>query len=282
MKNHTGFRHFSFAAAKNKKTPAYIRSIGHFVLTERDFYSCKYCEFGELFWCIDGKGEFLFSGKSFTLKPGYVWYYPPGSVHEFAPADKFFHYRWFTLQGFAAGALFQSAGLAPGMSYAGLCPDELFTIIEHNIGFASRQKSLHILSVGFEIICRAASADIKPPQPQDYLQHAKMMLERDFADPELNVQSVAGLLGIHRVQLSREFSRHYGVNISAYLKNLRLQKAMRMLKETHFTLAEIAGACGFSSADYLGKIVSSITGRNSTALRSADSPKKESSDLNIL
>lgn len=274
MKEITSFRNFSFAVPVEKNLPAYIRSVGHFCLLERNAPSCRCCQFGELFWCIEGKGAFQFENSTFVLKPGYAWYYPPGSCHEFAPADKFFHYRFFTINGPLAGALFQSAGIKPGINYAGVCPDELFKILEHDIGNATQKKCLHLLSAGFEILCRAASAGSPGKKEKDCLQKAMMLMERDFSDPELDVQAIADLLGINRVQLSREFSRHYGVNISSYLKNLRVQKALVMLRETSFSLEEIAVSCGFSSGDYLGKVISGVTGQCTAQFRNAPAAKR--------
>lgn len=269
------FLNFSFAVPGQKRLPAYIRSVGHFSISDPDPYSCRYCPFGELFWCIDGQGIFEYNGRSHTLKPGSVWYYPPGSFHQFAPADGYFNYRWFTIEGEMAGALFQSTGIQAGINYSGPCPEELFNMIEQGIRSSTHKKCLHLLSVGFEIICRAASGSSREERKKDYVRKAKELLERDFSDPGVNVQEIAELLGVHRVQLSREFAGQYGVTISAYLKNLRIQKALDMLRKTPLPLGSIARECGFSSADYLGKVVSGITGGKLRSLRPVSSGNSE-------
>ncbi|MBE6374309.1 MAG: helix-turn-helix domain-containing protein, partial [Lentisphaerae bacterium] len=56
-------------------------------------------------------------------------------------------------------------------------------------------------------------------------------------------------------------SRQHGVTISEYLRNLRLQKGLKMLRETELPIREIALACGFSSADYFGKVITAATGK---------------------
>ena len=62
------------------------------------------------------------------------------------------------------------------------------------------------------------------------------------------------LIPIHRVQLSRNFSQQFGVTISGYLRNLRLQKGLELLRETRLTIEGIALSSGFASADYFGKV----------------------------
>lgn len=265
---------FDLALPRQKKLPAFIRSVGHFLLSKPDPGSCRVCNFGELFWCIDGKGIFEYNGRRHVLKPGGVWYYPPGSHHLFYPAEGEFNYRWFTIEGEMAGALFQSAGLQPGVNGGGPCPEELFNVLQQGIRNSTRKKSMHLLSVGFEIICRAVAGDSRKIQAKDYVRKAGELMERDFSDPALNIQAVAELLGVHRVQLSREFSKHYGVTMSVYLKNLRLQKALEMIRKSSFSLGEIAGECGFSSADYLGKVVSEVTGERALALRRRETDLK--------
>ncbi len=247
--------------------PAYIRSVGHFKLYEINLGSCQKASFCELFWCMDGKGCFEFNEKKYLIRPGDVWYYPEGSMHYFYPADKFFHYRWFTIAGRLAPAFFESAGIPPGVSFGGKCPEELFGELELLVRQSTQSKRLKQLSTGFEILCHAA-AGIKRKRPvNNYLLEARNMIDHDFSNPDLNIQSLSDLLHVNRVQLSREFSRQFGVTISGYLRNLRLQKGLKLLRETSLTIASIALSCGYASADYFSKVITETTGKKTSAHR---------------
>jgi len=261
------FRDFEFATCSRPDLPVWIRSVGHFRLDEPDRASWKTAPFCELFWCIDGRGCFEFQGKSHLLHPGEVWYYPPGSRHCYIPADNFFHYRWFTIAGKMASNLFDCVGIPPGRSFGGACPEELFAQLELLIRQNTRAKRLKLLSTGFEILSIAASGIRRKRPPNDYLLEARRLIDRDFADPELSIKRLSELLHVNRVQLSREFSRQHGVTISAYLRNLRLQKGLQMLRETRLSIQEIALSCGFASADYFGKVITSATGEIPTRHR---------------
>ena len=263
------FRDYEFATCCDPDLPAWVRSVGHFRLKEPDPGSWKTASFGELFWCIDGRGSFELDGKTYPVHPGEVWYYPPGSRHRYVPADSCFEYRWFTIAGKTAHHLFESAGVPRGRSFGGRCPEELFAQIELLIRQNTRRKRLKLLSVGFEILCLAASGLREKRPANDYLLEARRLIDRDFADPELSIKRLSEILHVNRVQLSREFSRQHGVTISAYLRNLRLQKGLKMLRETRLSIREIALSCGFASADYFGKVIVSATGEIPSMHRTA-------------
>ena len=262
------FQDFEFALRLPNNLSAYIRSVGHFNLTEPNpssFWNKAF--FAELFWCIDGKGYFELDGKRHMIRPGDIWYYPTGSKHYFYPADDHFHYRWFTIEGPMADALFESVNISSGASYGGNCPEELFARLELDIKQSTLKKRLELLAVGFKILCTAA-AGVKQKRPENnYLSEARSIMENDFSNPELNIQTLAKILHINRVQLSRDFAIHYGVTPSDYLKNLRVQKAVALLRSSSLHLDKIATSCGFNSGDYLGKVIISATGKKPSEYR---------------
>ena len=118
--------------------------------------------------------------------------------------------------------------------------------------------------------CRAASGVRRKRPINNYLLEAQKIIDHDFSNPELNIQSLSEILHVNRVQLSREFSRQHGVTISAYLRNLRLQKGLKMLRETRLSIRETALSCGFASADYFGKVITAATGEIPTSHRRSD------------
>ncbi len=262
------FIDFEFALRLPNNLAAYIRSIGHFNLTamnEQSFWSAA--PFCELFWCIDGKRCFELDGKSYIVRPGDIWYYPTGSKHYYYPADDHFHYRWFTIEGPSATALFESVNISAGLSYGGKCPEELFARIELDIKQSTLKKRMELLSAGFQILCSAASGVRQKRPENNYISEARSIMENDFSNPQLNIQMIAKILHINRVQLSRDFAIHYGVTPSHYLKNLRVQKAVTLLRNTSLPLDKIAISCGFNSGDYLGKVLFANTGKKTSEYR---------------
>jgi AraC family transcriptional regulator len=77
----------------------------------------------------------------------------------------------------------------------------------------------------------------------------------DYADDSfLNIKQVADQLKMTPVQLTRRFRAAYGQKPSAYLSDLRLGKACRLLEETPLTIDVIARRCGYENGFYLSRV----------------------------
>ena len=255
MKN---YREYRFAVIRGK-TSFYVRSIGHFRLTPESPEEIKVADFGEIFWCIGGRGYFHRNGEIFTLLPNSVWYYPPGSLHKYYPGKPFFHYRWLTIEGPGAGGLFDGLRIQPGLNESGECPQELFSRIELNIESPRNEKRMEVLATAFEILTRAA-LPAAGRSAGSIAENAKRIIDGNFTDRELNIDRVAELLGIHRVSLSRAFSCLDGHTESVYLASCRIKKGLALLNETTLSAEEIADRCGFSTPAYFSRVISKTTG----------------------
>ena len=115
------------------------------------------------------------------------------------------------------------------------------------------------LSAAFEILTLA----VCPPRStgKSTAERAKQIIDSNFTNPELNADRVAGLLGLHRVSVSRAFSSCYGFSISEYLISCRLKKALELLKDPRNPVSEAAAASGFSDPDYFSKVIRRKTGK---------------------
>jgi AraC-like DNA-binding protein len=266
------FKDYLYATHKQDDLLSYIRSVGHFNLIEPERHSWhKNASFHELFWCIDGSGYFELNNKKYMVRPGDIWYYPAGSDHYFYPAKQNFHYRWLTIEGLTASSLFETVGLPFGVSFAGKCPEELFAKLELLINQSTKDKRLELLACGFEIITKAAIGGKRKTIKSNYVNEAKDMLDENFGNSKFNIKILANILHVNRVQLSRDFAKQFGVTISGYLQNLRLQKGLALLKNSQLSIMEIAKLCGYSSSDYFGKVILEATGKKASLYRKENS-----------
>jgi LacI family transcriptional regulator len=67
----------------------------------------------------------------------------------------------------------------------------------------------------------------------------------------LPVDSLAAEIGVNRRKMERAFRNSLGRSISTELRRKRLERCCEMLRGTEMTVADIAAATGFTSADYL-------------------------------
>ena len=87
----------------------------------------------------------------------------------------------------------------------------------------------------------------KPPVPAAHLIHKGLeYIVAHEAEP-ITVTDVVKHLGVSRRLVELRFSELHGGNISATIKNHRLERARRMLTDTKLGIGHIAAACGFPS-----------------------------------
>lgn len=70
------------------------------------------------------------------------------------------------------------------------------------------------------------------------------------ADEELTVEAITSELGYTRQYVSGKFHRVTGRLLSHFLKEKRLGKAARLLKQGNLRVSQIARRCGFDSENY--------------------------------
>lgn len=237
----------------------YVRSIGHFDLAPAERSRCKKAGFGEIFWCISGSGLFRDeNGKEYTLLPHWVWYYPPGSTHIHGAGTEHFNYRWLTIDGPLAGELFAGLNISPGLTYAGVCPEEYFERIHAAISDISKMPDM--LCNAFFILSRINSGALREDGSNAIAAETRSIIDRNFRDLSLNVEAIADKLQRHRVSIARNFKLMYGISVSSYLQSCRYREACYLIRETALPLTEIPARCGFSSINYLSRVIREMTG----------------------
>ncbi len=78
----------------------------------------------------------------------------------------------------------------------------------------------------------------------------KTVRRRLREDEEVSVEAVTQELGYTRQYISGRFHRVTGRLLSHFLKEKRLEKAARLLKNGNLRVSQIARRCGFDSENY--------------------------------
>lgn len=235
------------------KLDLYVRSYGEFTLNPPDRELCRRCDFGEIFWPVDGQGTFLLNNRNYTLRPGYAWYYPPGSLHDYIPKSRF-HYCWFAIAGTNCEMLFQLLNIKPGLNQVGVCPRALFNMLGTDLCYHTNQNRLNALATAFKLLTVIATGNSRKKATKNGIPEVKNYIDINFGNPNLSVEQLASDLSMHRGSLSRGFHRTYGVTLSSYIISCRMKNASELLTTTDYSIAEIAHDCGWSSAHYLSEV----------------------------
>jgi len=231
----------------------YVRSCCDFSLVSPDHEMSRIVDFAEIFWPISGHCQFMYNREKFILRPGHIWYYPPGSLHEYYPVNSV-HYCWMTIAGENAGKLFALLDIKPGLNKTGPCPHQLFTSLGNELSEHTVKHRVNALSTAFKILAEIGIRPQKSIEFPNSMLDAKNKIDTDFGDPSLNVNTLAENYHMHRGSFSRSFHKSFDMTVSDYIVMVRLKNAIDMLSNTDFSIREISEECGFHSANYFAKV----------------------------
>jgi len=79
------------------------------------------------------------------------------------------------------------------------------------------------------------------------LRRAKDAMDRDWADPGLDLDAVAAHAGYSRYHFVRAFKAAYGESPGQYLSRRRIERAEELLRTADLSVTEICMLVGFSS-----------------------------------
>ncbi|MBQ9774944.1 MAG: helix-turn-helix transcriptional regulator [Lentisphaeria bacterium] len=224
--------------------------------------------FVQIFWCIQGAGEFFLPEKKIILRPGETFFRLPGELHHHRSCDPAaqWRYYWFTFDGPAAADFMLSYGYRQEKMYAGECPVELFLELEVLVRKSTPYAQRHALSVAAEILARMGGSDDEPPQEQ--LAHRFLAMAREnMRNPSITIDALAGKLGVHRTTLNKHFAGVMKISPGEYLDMIRLEHALRLLRETDLSCKEIGLHSGLTNQSYFCKQIRQATGMTPQAYR---------------
>ena len=127
-----------------------------------------------------------------------------------------------------------------------------------------------------------------------FLRKIGKILGSNLANEQFGVEDLAEAMAMSRIQLYRKLQQLTGKNISQFIREYRLEKAMELLKENVAGVAEIAYRVGFSSPAYFnkcfheyygyppGEVIKSSQQEELDLLDSMNKSKKETNLQNIV
>lgn len=103
-----------------------------------------------------------------------------------------------------------------------------------------------LLSVFEELAQRQNLPETKKPL---WVKKVDEILHENFAET-LNLRQLSIELNLHPVYLSRKFSKFFGCNLGDYVRKIRVEKSLQMLRFQETSLTEISFECGFADQSH--------------------------------
>ena len=92
------------------------------------------------------------------------------------------------------------------------------------------------------------------------------IIEKEYADPQLSIASIAEELSISEGYISRLFKKEMNTTIAAYITQYRMKRAAHYLKDRHnYKVYEVCEMCGYSDVAYFSAIFHKVYNMTPTA-----------------
>jgi AraC family transcriptional regulator len=117
-----------------------------------------------------------------------------------------------------------------------------------------------------ELCARATGARTGDRAPPAWLERVRACYHEHCASPP-SLTEAAQDAGVHPTSLSRAFRKYYGMTLSQWIRECRVELAARLLAQDGRPLADAAHASGFSDQAHLTRALRSCTGLTPGAMR---------------
>ncbi|GAB5408241.1 MAG: hypothetical protein BalsKO_06060 [Balneolaceae bacterium] len=88
---------------------------------------------------------------------------------------------------------------------------------------------------------------------EDFVSQITSIIEGNLDDEQFGVSELASAMNMSRSNLLRKVKKHTGLSVSQFIRQVRLEIAMDLLKEGAYTVSEVSYKVGFGSSSYFIK-----------------------------
>lgn len=104
------------------------------------------------------------------------------------------------------------------------------------------------------------SLEPETPAPHYAVKEAKHFIQTHLEDP-FNIKDLATRLKCHPDFLSRKFKQDTGVELSQYIREVRIQRAKELLRNPKISIDEASEKTGFTDRIHFSKVFRRVTGQ---------------------
>ncbi|NOU91279.1 helix-turn-helix domain-containing protein [Paenibacillus sp. LMG 31460] len=106
----------------------------------------------------------------------------------------------------------------------------------------------------FQEIQKQRSQDVKVQSNQILIDTIKEMIEEQYQDLNLSLQSISTAMKLSSAHVSKQFRLYESKSISEYMNDVRLQKSLLLLETSDYSINRIMEMVGYSNESYFFKL----------------------------
>jgi len=231
-------------------------------------------------YTLSGRSILRHQGREFVVEAGDVvlLYYPHDYLSRLEPGERW-EFLYVTLCGRAAvrtmreitasmGPVFALDAHSPALTLAAeACTAALENRIE-SPRHASELAHTIVSNMHAETVGQLHRPIAPRPSTPDFFFEVEQFCLKNLSRP-IGVEDMARVAKMSRYYFTRKFGKKRGISPGQFLATLRLDEAKRLLSHGGFTVKEVAIQCGYSDANYFGKVFRKNLGISPGALRFA-------------
>ena len=234
--------------------------------------------FTELFYVVDGKGEFNIQGQRFPVKPNdFVIINPQVEHTELSSPDEPLEYIVLGINGLSFSNLTPVSEGGHPFSFFNL-RDEQKDILRYLNAMVQEATSQ---SMSYELVChnlleillikilRHQHFDLevgKQSQATKDISFIKHYLETYYHE-SIQLEDLASMTHLSRFYISHSFKKEIGMSPMEYLIAIRIKESKILLRTTNYSISQVADIVGFTTPTYFSKQFRKSTGISPTDYR---------------
>ena len=249
-------------------------------------------DFHELIYVAGGRGIHLLGENRFILKESNIFLIPPGVEHGYEKTEELELYNVLFHRETMLPAVFDLESLTgyqllfhiePYLD--GACSDrrqlfvekerilDLLSLLEEQLAGEEagwRYRSKHL----FDRIIHTILTEYRPipvNSPLDKLSRIMPYIQENLENC-LSLEDLCREAGMSRSSLTRAFQQVYRMSPMEKVKERRIERAARLLREGDLSIQRIGELCGFSTSAYFSRTFREATGLTPSAYRRKPGP----------
>ena len=228
----------------------------------------------EVFYCVDGRGQFNVEGKMLDVAPDDMVIVNPRTLHtELSYQANPLEYIVLGIEGIEI--LFEQKDRGYTMLKCGSVREELLSLMKMLL------REIDAREDGCEMVCqdltevllvkivRMASVSLRltaPPSESKECAAAKRYIDENYSE-SITLDKLAEIAHVNKYYLVHTFSKEYGISPINYLISRRIAESKHLLSETDHSLSQISHMLGFSSPSYFSQSFRRLEGITPKAYR---------------
>jgi len=232
----------------------------------RKYHLIHYVTKGSGHYEVDGNRYFVKSGDVFIIYPNQMVSYYSHDV------DETWSFCWIGFTGDKAQDYMELTGVTgytktlKSPKFYSIVMSCLEYIDDHHHSISQLKLNAYLNEC---LYCLSAVPTKHKSNAVEHVDKAIRYIEYNYMN-DISIQTVCEYLNIDRTYFYRIFKKYTGSPPEQYIMRYRIQKSVEFLKQSKFTVSEIAAYVGFKDTYYFSRIFKRTTGKTPTQYRNMD------------